>query len=176
MTDPSVLAREQAQAIAELEARCERQRLAFINHDAELAALRLQATEAQQQVESWKILADKANERAYDFEAVRARLEVERDEAREAFKEMRDAAVEWESQLHVAEAQIAALREALTSIANNSCCDRCQEAALVARQALSVTAVAGTVDEGTAPQCAQKSFSSTTSSVAPSPGTTTKTP
>lgn len=32
--------------------------------------------------------------------------------------------------------EIAALREALRSIANNTCCDRCQEAALVARAAL----------------------------------------
>ena len=34
------------------------------------------------------------------------------------------------------EAEIARLREALQSIAANSCCDKCQEAALVARQAL----------------------------------------
>lgn len=34
------------------------------------------------------------------------------------------------------EAENARLREALGSIARNSCCDRCQEAALVAREAL----------------------------------------
>lgn len=35
-----------------------------------------------------------------------------------------------------AKAEIAQLRAALTSIAKNTCCDRCQEAALVARAAL----------------------------------------
>ena len=34
------------------------------------------------------------------------------------------------------EARLAALREALESIAKNTCCERCQEAALVARAAL----------------------------------------
>lgn len=51
----------------------------------------------------------------------------------------------WQSQLiHVvehsrllaAEAENARLREALGSIARNSCCDKCQQAALVAREAL----------------------------------------
>ena len=44
----------------------------------------------------------------------------------------RQAAAALESQA----AQIVALQEALQSIAANSCCDRCQEAALVARAAL----------------------------------------
>ena len=34
------------------------------------------------------------------------------------------------------QAENAALREALESIAKNTCCDKCQEAALVARKAL----------------------------------------
>ncbi len=34
------------------------------------------------------------------------------------------------------EAEIAELKKGLQSIANNSCCDRCQEAALVARATL----------------------------------------
>ena len=34
------------------------------------------------------------------------------------------------------EADLAAMREALQSIAANTCCDKCQEAALVARAAL----------------------------------------
>ena len=33
-------------------------------------------------------------------------------------------------------AEVTKLREALESIANNTCCDRCQEAALVAKAAL----------------------------------------
>jgi len=36
-------------------------------------------------------------------------------------------------------AEIERLREALGSIARNSCCDKCQEAALVARKALGET-------------------------------------
>jgi hypothetical protein len=35
-----------------------------------------------------------------------------------------------------AEEEIKRLREALSSIARNTCCDKCQEAALVAKQAL----------------------------------------
>jgi len=41
-----------------------------------------------------------------------------------------------ETDYHVAQRKIAELEAALTSIANNSCCDKCQEAALIARQAL----------------------------------------
>ena len=37
---------------------------------------------------------------------------------------------------HLYKTEIAQLREALQSISNNTCCDNCQEAALVARAAL----------------------------------------
>ncbi len=40
------------------------------------------------------------------------------------------------SEMDALEAERDALREALESIAANTCCDRCQEAALVARAAL----------------------------------------
>ena len=42
----------------------------------------------------------------------------------------------WRGRTQRAEAEIERLREALRSIAGNGCCDRCQEAALVARSAL----------------------------------------
>lgn len=64
----------------------------------------------------------------------------------------------WRGRTQRAEAEIERLREALRSIAGNGCCDRCQEAALVARSALkkgedSVLAHLGRADL-TADQCA----------------------
>jgi hypothetical protein len=51
--------------------------------------------------------------------------------------------VKAESELAAARAEVARLREALGSIARNTCCDRCQEAALVARAALDTPAREG---------------------------------
>jgi hypothetical protein len=50
----------------------------------------------------------------------------------------------WTDAEHITalEAQNRALREALTSIANNSCCTGCQEAKLVARAALATPGIA----------------------------------
>lgn len=42
----------------------------------------------------------------------------------------------WRSDFDAARAEAARLREALSSIARNTCCYRCQEAALVAKAAL----------------------------------------
>jgi hypothetical protein len=42
----------------------------------------------------------------------------------------------WHQNWKEADDEIEKLREALRSIASNTCCDRCQEAALVARAAL----------------------------------------
>jgi len=42
----------------------------------------------------------------------------------------------WADRCRAAAAEIEKLRAALRSIAANTCCDRCQEAALVARAAL----------------------------------------
>ena len=47
-----------------------------------------------------------------------------------------DAARHIASYLSVMETRIAELEAALRSIASNTCCDKCQEAALVARAAL----------------------------------------
>ena len=46
------------------------------------------------------------------------------------------AKAEFGDRIAAARAEVERLREALSSIARNTCCDRCQEAALVARAAL----------------------------------------
>jgi bacterioferritin-associated ferredoxin len=71
---------------------------------------------------------------------MRREFERERDEAMEAFRNLEDRAqaqgVKDGNALATAQAGIAGLEKALRSIATNTCCGGCQEAARVARAAL----------------------------------------
>ena len=53
-----------------------------------------------------------------------------------ALKDISDQTQVYIKERYEAADEIARLREALQSIANNTCCDKCQEATLVARAAL----------------------------------------
>lgn len=58
------------------------------------------------------------------------------DEIATLFGPLRSRVPQLIAALEAAEAEVARLREALRSIADNSCCGACREAALVARAAL----------------------------------------
>lgn len=57
----------------------------------------------------------------------------------------------WGDRCCKAEAENLRLRSALQSIANNTCCEGCQEAAKVARAALNPTATGSTLGSSVAP-------------------------
>jgi flagellar biosynthesis/type III secretory pathway chaperone len=61
----------------------------------------------------------------------------ERERFEDLFRQQQEGCRVANSRAESAEARAAKLGEALRSIAANTCCDRCQEAALVARAALS---------------------------------------
>ena len=68
-----------------------------------------------------------------------ARMTAERDAAMKRGRELVEMHDEQIARAEQAEARERALREALDSIANSSCCGSCQEAARVAKKALAAT-------------------------------------
>jgi formylmethanofuran dehydrogenase subunit E len=96
----------------------------------------------------WEVQADmwhqNYKEAVNEIERMRGIINDDRLEgaADEIERLRKDYALAWENHLlHeqlfvLTEAKIERLRKALQSISNNTCCDNCQEAALVARAAL----------------------------------------